>query len=342
MIRESMAEPARSSFEFHFEPGTVLGRRYRLDAAIASGGMGTVFRATHLALGHEVAVKVMHERALTDDALRRFAREARLAAHLGETSRHIARVVDYGVERGRPFIVMELLRGEDLRERLDRERRLPAATVVQFIAQLCEALEVAHEEGVIHRDVKPANIFVARSGSSRAQVLTVKLMDFGVATMASELTMRNGLVLGTPAFMAPEQIGGQDVDARVDLWAVAALVYRMLTGRYPFGCGAVAEVGAAIVNLDPDPPTEHAPELPDTIDAWMERGLAKDRNARFSTAAELAATLADALDEPIRSSRPALARTASGVRRIKRPRYALLATIATIACLFIALLLSYR
>ncbi len=346
MIRESMAKPAEvSALEFHFEPGAVLGRRYRLDAAIASGGMGTVFRATHLALGHEVAVKVLHDRALNDDALRRFAREARLAAHLGESSRHIARVIDYGVERGRPFIVFELLRGEDLRDRLERERTLPPAVVLRFVKQLCDALEVAHEEGVIHRDVKPANIYLARSGSARAPVVTLKLMDFGVATMASELTMRNGLVLGTPAFMAPEQIEGQEVDARADLWAVAALVYRMLTGRYPFGSGSIADVGSAIVDHEPDPPTEHAPELPDAIDVWMERGLAKDREERFATAAELAVTLAEALDErAISSSHPALTRLGSGVRLVRRRSYrAWFATaIATIACVFVALLLSHR
>lgn len=345
MIRESMAEPAGASHsQFVFEPGAVLGRRYRIDATIASGGMGTVFRGTHLALGHEVAIKVLHERAVNDDALRRFAREARLAAHLGESSRHIARVVDYGVERGRPFLVMELLRGEDLRERLERERVLPPETVVRFVTQLCEALDVAHEEGVVHRDVKPANVFIARSGSSRAPVLTIKLMDFGVATMASERTLRNGLVLGTPAFMAPEQIEGHDVDLRADLWAVAALVYRMLTGRFPFGSGPVSAVGPAIVDDEPDPPTEHAPDLPPAIDEWMERGLAKDPEARFMSAGELASALAEALEEAPPISYPALGRQGSGVRRIRRtPHMAVVATaFATFAGLIMLLLFLFR
>jgi serine/threonine-protein kinase len=345
MIRESMANRAEASQSlFVFEPGAVLGRRYRVDATIASGGMGTVFRGTHLALGHEVAIKVLHERALNDDALRRFAREARLAAHLGESSRHIARVVDFGVERGRPFLVMELLRGEDLRERLERDRILSPEIVVRFVSQLCEALDVAHEEGVVHRDVKPANVFLARTGSSRAPVISVKLMDFGVATLASELTPRNGLVLGTPAFMAPEQIEGREVDLRADLWAVAALVYRMLTGRYPFGSGAVADVGSAIVDADFDPPTEHAPDLPPAIDAWMERALAKDPDARFSSAGELSSALADALDEPQYPSYPALERHGSGVRRVRRrPHMAVVATImATIAGLVVVLLSLFR
>jgi len=339
-----MATPTRAPQTQFLEPGAVLGRRYRVDAAIASGGMGTVFRATHLALGNEVAIKVLHERALNDDALRRFAREARLCARLGETSRHIARVIDYGVEAGRPFLVMELLRGEDLRDRLDRERVLPPATVVRTITQLCDALEVAHEEGVIHRDVKPANVFLARTGSSRAPHLTVKLMDFGVATMTSELTMRNGMVLGTPAFMAPEQIEGEPVDTRADLWAVAAVAYRMLTGHYPFGSGAIAEVGAAIVGEEPEPPTTYVPELPDSIDAWMQRALAKDRDERFSTAAELAGTLAEALNEARTSAYPALHRQASGVRRVRRspPRALAVAALVVLASLFIALLLARR
>jgi serine/threonine-protein kinase len=144
--------------------------------------------------------------------------------------------------------------------------------------------------------------------------------------------------------MAPEQVAGQDVDTRADLWAVAALVYRMLTGRYPFGSGSIAEVGAAIVDDEHDPPTERAPELPEELDAWMERALAKDRERRFDTATELAATLAEALDEPLTPSRPALGKQASGVRRIRRRSYAplLASAIVTIACLFVALLLSRR
>jgi serine/threonine-protein kinase len=337
-----MAELARPSQTYVFEAGSILGRRYRVDAVIASGGMGAVFRATHLALGHEVAIKVVHERVLNDDALRRFAREARLCARLGETSRNIARVVDYGAERGRPYLVMELLRGEDLRERLERERVLPPSLVLNIVTQLCDALEVAHEEGVVHRDVKPANIFLARTGSTRAPELTVKLMDFGVATLTSELTMRNGMVLGTPAFMAPEQIEGEPVDARADLWAVAAVAYRMLTGHYPFGCGSVAEVGNAIVEDEPTPPTKHVCDLPDSIDAWMQRALAKDREERFATAAELASELAEALE--LRPSYPALNRQASGVRRVRRhPRETLvIAALAVVACFVIVLLLARR
>jgi len=299
--------------------GTILARRYRLEGAIASGGWGTVFRASHLALGHEVAVKVLHERALHEDALRRFAREAKIAARLGELSRNVARVIDYGVESSRPFLVMELLRGEDLRERLEREPKLEPAMVVEITSQLCAGLEVAHELGIVHRDIKPANVFLARTGTARRPELVIKLMDFGVATLCAETTMRNGLVLGTPAFMSPEQIQGQPIDARSDLWAVGALVYRMLTGVTPFGNGPVHELGERIVGEDPEPPSSLVPELSPAIDAWMERALAKQPTDRFASATDLAIALEAAL-APKRSSHPALLGNRSGVRAIERPR----------------------
>ncbi len=295
--------------------GTLLAKRYRVDAAIASGGSGTVFRASHLALGHDVAVKVLHERSIHEDSLRRFAREARLAAELGELSRHVARVTDYGVEAGRPFLVMELLRGEDLRERLEREPCLSPALVVEIVAQLCDGLEVAHDRGVLHRDIKPANVYLARVGTHKRPELVVKLMDFGVATSLAEVTLRNGLVLGTPAFMSPEQIQGLPLDARSDLWAVGALVYRMLTGVTPFGVGAAAEVGARIVDEDHDPPSAVASRLPRALDVWMARALAKDPRERFASATELALSLEATLAET-RPKFPALRAERSGVRAV--------------------------
>lgn len=318
-----MGEPARQL------EGAVLSRRYRVEAAIAAGGWGTVYRASHLALGHDVALKVLHERALSDDALRRFAREAKIAAQLGEASRNVARVIDFGVDTGRPFLVMELLRGEDLRERLDREPRLPPALVVEITRQLCAGLDAAHELGVVHRDIKPANVFLARAGTPKRPELVVKLMDFGVATLCAETTMRNGMVLGTPAFMSPEQIQGQTTDARADLWSVAALVYRMLTGVTPFGNGPVPELGPRIVDAAPDPPTSRVPELPPAIDGWMARALAKDPNQRFASALELALGLEDALSP----RHPALASTRSGVRaKHVAPRPWLLPVLAALTC----------
>lgn len=317
-----------------FETGAILSRRYRLDAAIASGGMGTVFRATHLALGHDVAIKVLHERALNDDAMKRFAREAKIAAQLSELSRNVVRVIDYGVEQGRPFLVMELLRGEDLRERLEREPRLSPALVVDIAEQLADALDLAHEEGVVHRDVKPANVFLGRSRDE----LVVKLMDFGVA-QRGDATLGRGLVLGTPAFMAPEQIEGQPVDRRADLWALAAIVYRMLTGVLPFGNGSISDIGTAILNFDPDPPSAVVRSLPPEIDAFMERALAKEPAARFTSAPELVAELRSALGVAP-GGYPALGRNSSGMRRVRPAAgWLWLAAGATFAMLLVVLIL---
>jgi eukaryotic-like serine/threonine-protein kinase len=340
-----MVKPALSpAFNAAFEPGAVVARRYRIEAAIASGGMGTVLRAMHLALGHDVAIKVLHGRILNDDALRRFAREARIAARLAETSPNIARVFDYGAEQSRPFIVMELLRGEDLRERLQRDRRLEPALVVQIVTQLCAALEIAHEAGVTHRDIKPANIFLARGGSARAPELVVKLMDFGVASLADETTLRHGWVLGTPTFMAPEQIAGEVIDHRADLWAVAAVTYGMLTGVNPFGNGTIAQIGTAITFDEPTPATELNPALPEAIDAWMARALAKDPDQRFQNGNALVRSLAEALGTSApRSPHPALLRQRSGVRRVGQRlptgTLALLVSALAIACVVVLALL---
>jgi eukaryotic-like serine/threonine-protein kinase len=319
-----------------FEPGAVLAKRYRLDAAIASGGMGTVFRATHLALGHDVAVKVLHERALNDDALRRFAREARIAAHLSEVSRNIVRVVDYGVEQGRPFLVMELLRGQDLRQHLERKERLSAEDAVEIVAQLADALDVAHEEGVVHRDLKPANVFLARTRDE----LVVKLMDFGVA-QSGEGTARGGFVLGTPSFMSPEQIEGRAVDARTDLWALGVITYRMLTGVMPFGAGTINEVGQAIMEGNAEPPTSIVPSLPAAIDDWMRIALAFDREERFQSAPELVSELRVALG--LRTSGyPALTRSSSGMRRVSRDRGPMWLALAVAVAMVVSVLMLVR
>jgi eukaryotic-like serine/threonine-protein kinase len=316
-----------------FEQGSVLCRRYRIDAAIASGGMGTVFRATHLALGHDVAIKVLHERALCDDALRRFAREAKIAAHLSELCSNVVRVIDYGVESGRPFLVMELLRGEDLRMRLDHERRLPPIVALDIAAQLADALDVLHEEGIVHRDLKPANVFLARGRNDTV----VKLMDFGVA-QTGEGTLRKGFVLGTPAFMAPEQIEGRPIDHRADLWALGIVVYRMLTGFLPFGVGSIKEIGTSIIDGEPEPPSSLVASLPRALDAWMDRALAKEPDDRFMTAGEMIADLRVALGLPT-SGYPALTRNSSGMRSIGAPPSSWVLVLATLLAATLATVL---
>jgi eukaryotic-like serine/threonine-protein kinase len=237
----------------------------------------------------------------------RFEREAKLSARLGETSRHIARVTDFGVIGARtPFVVMEFLQGEELSARLKREKQLPLPLAVEIVGQLCRALTVAHEAGVIHRDLKPANVFLCKP--EEGEEVFVKLLDFGVAKAALEHEdtqgTRAGTIFGTPGYMSPEQILSDcELDARSDLWSVAVMAYRMTVGKTPFGTGAFSELGLRILSTEPAAPSKVRPDLPKRFDDWMRKGLAKQRDERFASAAELASALAEAT--ALRVSEPA-------------------------------------
>lgn len=366
--------------------GAVLQGKYRLVAPRGSGAMGAVWSARHVELGTSVAVKFLHpELAETPDARTRFAREAKLAARLAERCRYIARVIDCGVvshaEPGAallpdgeecPFLVMELLEGEELAERLRREKRLSLALTAQIVQQLCRALEVAHQAGVVHRDVKPANVFLARPQTNMS--VFVKLMDFGVAKLVEgssaleangRSTTRIGAIVGTPAYMSPEQILGQRIDARADLWSVGVLIHRVLTGELPFTSGTLQETSTQIIMGTPPPPSSLVPELPQEIDAFMQRALAKRPDERFGSARELADALLaiagpsalmpyalhpsptpgeqeapvsglrmvrDSEPATVRVTHPALGRTHSGIRP-RRTRRALLSVAAVVVLL---------
>ena len=281
--------------------GSLIAGKYRLEESLGAGAMGVVWRGVHVMLGHSVAVKVLRNAIATSpQGIARFEQEARLSARLGEASRHIARVHDYGMlDDGSPFVVMELLKGESLSARLARETVLPLSIIADVVHQLCRALATAHKAGVVHRDLKPANVFLCEGDPE--QPLLVKLVDFGVAKMLEDQSFQPthiGEIVGTPSYMSPEQLkGGGELDARSDLWAVAAMAYRMLTGRPPFGVGNLVELSYRIVQTEPSAPTERAPSLPPAIDAWMRKGLAKRAADRFQTAGELSETLRIALGE---------------------------------------------
>jgi serine/threonine-protein kinase len=289
------------------QPGALVAERWQLVERLGSGGFGSVWRATHTTLAHDVAIKFLHVGEVTALARARFEREARIAARLGEASRHITRVIDYGVFRGTvPYLCMELLHGETLSQRLRREGRLPLRTTARMIVQLCRALQVAHTAGVIHRDLKPSNIFLSKT-DLEDEVL-VKLMDFGIAKSTVEQdgdeTTRQGTVVGTPAYMCPEQILSKKLDPRADLWGVAACVYRMVCGRSPFGQGGFAELGLRILATDPLPPSALVPELPKAFDAWMAKALAKGAEDRFQSARDLGDALATAAAIDAQDSAP--------------------------------------
>jgi serine/threonine-protein kinase len=276
--------------------GAIIGGRYRLEGEIGVGAMGIVRTATHTTLGHQVAIKFLLKSVMaSEEARTRFEREAKLAARLGEASRHITKVFDHGLtDDNVPYLVMELLRGESLSARLKRERRLPLGLATRIVQQLARALHVAHSAGVVHRDLKPANVFLCNP--EQGDEVEVKLLDFGIAKASADDDEQNtgqGQVLGTPSYMSPEQVlSEKPVDARSDLWAVAAIVYRMVAGRAPFGSGPVQEIALRIMSTEAIPPSQVATDLPIELDMWMQRGLAKNPDERFQTARELADFLA--------------------------------------------------
>lgn len=303
--------------------GRVIADKYELVEPLAEGGMARIWRARHTTQGHDLAIKLVGP-TLADDLQwrKRFVREARLLSRLGQSSEHVVHVFDYGVFDERPYLAMELLEGSTLADHLERHGRLTPAETLRIVGQLCKALKTVHAAGVVHRDVKPANVFLHRRAPDGTEI--VKLLDFGVAKLRvdSDLTVptRAGTLLGTPHYMSPEQfLGETTIDARADLWAVGVVTYRMLVGRAPFSVGPAAELGARILGQDPPPPSTLVPTLPPELDAFFTRALAKRPKDRFADAASLSVALgqalASALHEPAPTSRGAQ-RRAKGVNLI--------------------------
>ncbi len=308
-------------------PGLLVADTYRLGEQLGSGSMGSVWKAQHLVLGHHVAIKFLHASLEGYPQGRvRFEREGKLAARLGGACRHICRVTDFGLlASAAPYVVMELLQGEELARRLKRESMLPLPLVAEIVAQLCLALTVAHQAGVVHRDLKPANVFLCAADDG--QGVFVKLLDFGVAHAPLEHgdteSTRAGVVFGTPGYTSPEQVSGEHIDGRSDLWSVAVLAYRMATGRTPFGSGTLQEMALRILTIDPPAPSSIRPELPQAFDAWMKKALAKQREQRFATAMALsesllAVSLGSYADS--HTSSEALQRASGVVRSLRRAR----------------------
>jgi serine/threonine-protein kinase len=268
--------------------------------------MGSVWEGTHSTLGTHVAVKFIEaEYAESPEARNRFENEARAAAKL--RSKHVVEVYDHGVtDDGRPFIVMEYLRGEPLDKRLDRVGRLPAKDTARMLMQVCRALSKAHAAGIVHRDLKPENVFLVWDDEDGADV--AKVVDFGIAKftdnqLANSSATRTGSVLGTPYYMSPEQARGlRSVDYRSDLWSVGVIAYRCIVGVLPFEGEAVGDLLVKLCTAPLPIPSQVAPDVPPGFDAWFARALTREPEGRFSNASELAESLAAVCGIPVRGS----------------------------------------
>lgn len=272
-------------------PGAVVAKKYLLKNEIAKGGMGSVWRAIDIALERPVAVKFMDPRIVEDEELKkRFAREAKAAARL--TTPHVVQVYEYGIEGGIPFIAMELLEGEDLHERLKREGPLDLDLVADIVSQIARGLRSAQDAKVVHRDLKPQNIFLADEGGS----LLVKILDFGVAKIRAAAERgdetKAGTVLGSPHYMSPEQARGRpEIDHRADIWSLGVIAFRALTGKMAFPGEAPGEVILRICT-DPIPvPSEYNSALPKAVDEIFDRVLDREPETRYQSALEFAAGL---------------------------------------------------
>ncbi|MDX1659750.1 MAG: protein kinase [Nitriliruptorales bacterium] len=265
------------------DTGAVIAGRYHLQGQIGRGGMAVVHRAEDERLGRDVAVKVLDRSAHPDGRGEdRFAREAQRAAGLNHPN--IVQVHDTGIDGEHPFIVMEYVDGPTLADRIDERGPLPADEAIRIAGSICDALEAAHEAGIIHRDVKPSNVLFDPKGR-------VKLADFGLAKAHAGDTITQGNPMGSAAYVSPEQISDAPVDHRADLFSLGVVLYEMVTGRRPFKGDTAAATAVQRLEIDPSPPSELA-DLPAGLERIILRLLERDPDARFETASDVAAALA--------------------------------------------------
>jgi eukaryotic-like serine/threonine-protein kinase len=272
--------------------GTVLEGAYRITRLLGEGGMGAVYEAVQLRLNKRVAIKLMaRDLAANREALARFHREAEITSHLGHP--HLVIVFDFGqAESGEPYLVMEYLEGEDLDHRLRRVGRLPIEITVHVVRQVASALNAAHDQGVVHRDLKPGNVFLVQVPGEPD---FVKVLDFGISKMKAARTQLTSAsaVMGTPNYMSPEQATGMldDIDHRADQWALACIAWEMLLGRCPFVADEAAALLYQIINLDPHPLAPRVPGLPSAVETVLRRALRKKPAERFSSMREFSREL---------------------------------------------------
>jgi serine/threonine-protein kinase len=268
--------------------GTLLNGRYRLEARIGTGGMSSVYRALDETLERPVAIKLMNREIASDsDQLERFRREARAVAQLSHP--HLVGVIDYGEDQGRPYIVLEYVEGETLKERIRRNGELDVSEAIAYAIEIARALGAAHARHIVHRDVKPQNVLIDEEGSA-------KVTDFGIArSLDDDGLTADGRVLGTTDYVSPEQALGHDVTGQSDLYSLGIVLFEMLTGSVPFR--GENQVAVAMKHVREELPDVQAlrPEVSASLAAVIDRATAKDLHERYRSDEELIADLEDAL-----------------------------------------------
>jgi len=296
-------------------PGTILAEKFRVERVLGQGAMGVVLLATHLQLDQQVALKFLLPGSLSQSELEaRFAQEARAAAKI--KSEHVARVIDVStLDSGEPYIVMEYLEGSDLAKQLARRGPLPVPQAVAYVLQACEALAEAHAYGIVHRDLKLSNLFMASYPDGTP---CIKILDFGISKYNlpgsdPDLSMTStAAVMGSPLYMSPEQLrSSRNVDARSDIWALGVILYELVTGHVPFDAQTMPVLCTMVLQDEPPPLGPLVRDLPRGFEAVVLRCLVKDRTRRFQNVYELARALSEFAPPEARASLDRMVRLAA-------------------------------
>ncbi len=277
-------------------PDGAIADRYMLAERLGSGGMSTVYKATDEVLERTVAVKVLAEHLSDDEKfVARFRREALAVAKLVHPN--IVQVYDTGVDGGRHFIVMEYVEGKSGAQLLQTRGSLDPQTTVDIAADACAGLDYAHKQGIVHRDVKPGNLMVIGGPAGGNAAMTVKIADFGIARAAEQTRLTQvGSVVGTAAYLSPEQSRGEEATGISDVYSLGVVVYQFLTGRLPYEGNSLAELAIRRENERPLPPSSYEPEVPEALSKAVLQALENEPEDRYPDALELAAALRDGLD----------------------------------------------
>jgi eukaryotic-like serine/threonine-protein kinase len=293
-------------------PGDVVAGQYRIDSVLGEGAMGVVYAATRSSDDGEVAIKVLHPRHLRGEGrhLERFVREAKVAGKLD--SPHAVRVLDVGMLAGEnPYFVMERLHGVDLLRHLKQVGTLSVPRAAELLLQACDAISEAHRLGIVHRDLKLANLFLARSADGQERL---KVIDFGVSKLLRPIdedgqATATTVVVGTPAFMAPEQMRSSKVDARVDVWALGVTLFWLVTGRRPFEGESIVKIYESILK-GPPPIAELVPGVPDGLETLVKKALTWDPDERLASVDAFADELRAFADAGVLGDQPASSKQA--------------------------------